>query len=162
MQLGTVLIQGSGSTSSKILDLTSPGQLARFPLPYMNSLSLSKVLVRLESCWLPSRYGCHTCTFRVYHAGHCCVWYASWLGGTLSCFSPLAACTPLSCTMKTNPSGGSFQVRFRSSLESLAWCFQQSGLISNLQETIAITCIIWRVSWTPINNDLKLVSHGLY
>lgn len=110
MQLASVLIQQSDSSrfSSKVNDLTSPGQLAGFPVLGTNSLLLSKASVQLQSCWLTPRYGYHDSDFS-YQTGHWCDLQASQLGMTLRCFSPLAACVPPSNTMRTSPREEAFQ-----------------------------------------------------
>lgn len=132
--------------SSKIHDVTSPQQLASFPVIAIMSLLLSWSLIKYKQR-VVGYCQCMCVTVislgLLYYPGHGCVSQASQLVRNFGCPLLLGACIVPFGTVKSSPPGESYHVNsisefsgpcYRSSL-----CLQQQGLNFNLQRETEIS-----------------------
>lgn len=148
------------------------------PLKSMTSLALSAWLasketgmtffllrrssVRLEGCWLPSKYLCYCYTLKImYHAGYYYGLYMVYLGRNVDCFLLWKTSRYPLVPWKTLPMDEVSRSISAQELWVLSLKFMVSstaGLNSNFGEQISTRVIVWNIwaiSWTTLTSNSK-------
>lgn len=131
--------------------------MAVFTVPGMKSLLLNDPWVQLEGCCFLSGCKCLCCIFSNI------LWFSALeLSRTTDFFATCLACLATSHSMKISSQVKTFQVSFYAVLPSPV--YKVYGIISNKilfstsgrkPREISITYIVWGVSQTPVDNNLK-------